>query len=139
MKDADLLTSLKSKHAESAFLEAGGKPGGADDLSYFQAVYRLHGDRLRFTPTGDLEAVNPLGVRLFSPANPDRPMNAREYFESLRSGTLSHCFDPKPVRGAKPPQPANPAPMPTEEEPVQLSRSEQLARARRDGRQRRGY
>jgi hypothetical protein len=139
MKDAEMLQSLKLRHAQSEFLAAGGKPGGADDLTYFAAVYRLHGDRLKFSPTGELEAVNPLGVRMFSPANPARPMNAREYFESLRSGTLSHCFDPKPVRGSKPPQPANPAQTPTPEEPVQLSRSEQLARARRDGRQRRGY
>jgi hypothetical protein len=139
MKDSELLGSLKLRMAESAFLEAGGKPGGAADLTYFQAVYRLHGDRLKFSPTGDLEAVNQFGVRMFSPANPNRPMSAVEFFQSQRSGTLSHCYGVKPVRGGKPAQPATPAPTHTPEEPVKLPRAEQLARARRDGSQPRGY
>lgn len=109
MKDAELLDSLKIRMAESEFLAAGGKPGGADDISFFQAVMKLHGDRLKFSPTGELEATDKGGARLFSPTNPDLPMNAREFFESLRSGSLSHCFDAKPVRGANP---ASPTPIP---------------------------
>jgi hypothetical protein len=140
MKDSEMLEALKLRHAESAFLEAGGRPGGADDLSFFSAVWKLHGDRLRFNPVGELEAVDQFGVRKYSPKEPTRPMSAVEYFQTLRAAgsALSHCFDPKPVRGGKPAQPANPAPKQTPEEPVQLSRSEQLARARRSGQQPRG-
>lgn len=86
----DLLTRTL---AQQAYEAAGGRIGGDDSISFFDAFYNNVKGQLRLNEKGQLEVVDGTGARIFSKKNTNDPMQANEFFAShSEHPVFSHYF-----------------------------------------------
>ena len=129
------------------------KPDGYD-LSFADVVYSQIGNRFQLNADGDLEAVDHLGIRRYSPKDARNVMSGLEYLEELKlREVFAFCFsdntnsandtnndrvmsreDFEKLSGAEQLTLARdgkaPERLPIEEIDIKLSNAEQLTRAR---------
>lgn len=121
---------LQRTAIEKAYQAANGRPGGSEDMTFFEMFYATVSNRFKLNDKGEVEVLDTNGVRLFSKKDASKPMSPVEFFADLQTHAVyGNYFMAKnnPRGGAMPP---NANGFTSRDDLSKLPRAERLTMAR---------